>query len=287
MTNNCQSTGGIIVCPPVRNRYFYGKMLDVCHFEMEQRYMNEKRWLLNRLVAGYGVVCGLGVQLGSDQKSVVVSPGVAIDKCGREIIVCQQSDPIPLPPPQPQPQPPANVAGGGDQGGGAAPANPAPGAAPALPPGSKAASTCADDAGSTYCYLSICYHECQTDPSPAFGGDCDTQSMCSPGAIRERYCLKLTNGRLCPASTTSPLQAVISNGGGINYGLLASYVSKAPCLGAIQDCCIPLANIQIPTLPATTYMIDGTICPIVFTNDLLYQLIVAISQGSSNLQGGK
>jgi hypothetical protein len=48
-----------------------------------------------------------------------------------------------------------------------------------------------------------------------------------------------------------------------------------------------LANIQIPTLPATTYMIDGTICPIVFTNDLLYQLIVAISQGSANLQGGK
>ena len=80
------------MCAPVRNRYFYGKLLDVFHFEMEQNYFNEKRWLLNRLISGYGVVCGLNVTLGPDGQSVVVSPGTALDKCGREIIVCQQSE---------------------------------------------------------------------------------------------------------------------------------------------------------------------------------------------------
>jgi len=39
----------------VRNRYFYGKLLDVFHFELEQNYLNAKRWLLTRLVTGYGV----------------------------------------------------------------------------------------------------------------------------------------------------------------------------------------------------------------------------------------
>ena len=34
---------------PVRNNYFYGKLLDVFHLEMEQEYFNAKRHLLNRL----------------------------------------------------------------------------------------------------------------------------------------------------------------------------------------------------------------------------------------------
>ena len=49
---------------PVRNRYFYGKLLDVYHFELETNYMNYKRWLMNRHVISYGVVCGMDVRLG-------------------------------------------------------------------------------------------------------------------------------------------------------------------------------------------------------------------------------
>src|SRR2546421_4529181 len=82
---------------PVRNRYFYGKLLDVFHFELEQNYFNTKRWLLNRLVSGFGVICGLDVQLGDDGKSITVLPGVAIDKWGREIIVPKPSDHVALP----------------------------------------------------------------------------------------------------------------------------------------------------------------------------------------------
>src|SRR5262249_52570807 len=80
---------------PVRNKYFYGKLLDVYHLELEQQYFTNKRWLLNRLVTGPGVVCGLRVEL--TDAGVVILPGLAIDRCGREIIVAQPSKPQPLP----------------------------------------------------------------------------------------------------------------------------------------------------------------------------------------------
>ena len=82
----------------VRNRYFYGKLLDVYHLELEQQYLNGKRWLINRLISGYGVVCGLNVECSGDGKGVIVGPGVGIDKAGYEIVVPRKTDPIPLPP---------------------------------------------------------------------------------------------------------------------------------------------------------------------------------------------
>ena len=45
-----------------RNRYFYGKLLTVRDFEVEQRYFIEKQRLINRLIHGVGVVCGLKVE---------------------------------------------------------------------------------------------------------------------------------------------------------------------------------------------------------------------------------
>ena len=69
-----------------RNNYFYGKLLDVAALSQEQRYYNGKRWLLNRLVTGSGVLCGLDVVVDGDG-SLVVEPGAAIDSAGREIVV--------------------------------------------------------------------------------------------------------------------------------------------------------------------------------------------------------
>ena len=69
-----------------RNRYFYGKLLTVRDFEIEQRYYNEKRAMLNRLVSGAGVVCGLGVTA-SDESTLMIGSGMALDYQGREIVV--------------------------------------------------------------------------------------------------------------------------------------------------------------------------------------------------------
>src|SRR5688572_26139417 len=77
-----------------RNHYYYGKLLDAYHLQLEQSYGNKKRWLLNRLSLGSGVLCGLRVQLSSDGTRARVSAGVAIDGVGREIIVPVDSAPI-------------------------------------------------------------------------------------------------------------------------------------------------------------------------------------------------
>lgn len=72
--------------PYERNKYFYGKLLSVDDFESEQRYMNDKRRLINRFMHGCGVVCGLGVVL-VDDDTISLEAGLALDFAGREIVV--------------------------------------------------------------------------------------------------------------------------------------------------------------------------------------------------------
>ncbi|MBD2450057.1 carboxypeptidase regulatory-like domain-containing protein [Nostoc sp. FACHB-152] len=82
-----------------RNSYFYGKLLTVRDFEIEQKYGIEKSHLLNRLVRGKGIVCGLGVNekisIEKDNQQdklflrIQISQGVALDSLGQEIIVPQ------------------------------------------------------------------------------------------------------------------------------------------------------------------------------------------------------
>ncbi len=84
-----------------RNKYFYGKLMTVRDFETEQRYFNEKRHLLNRLIHGTGLVCGLKVEvldaeIEDGKLQIKLFPGVAIDCCGHEIVVenggCKEVD---------------------------------------------------------------------------------------------------------------------------------------------------------------------------------------------------
>ncbi len=72
--------------PFERNHYFYGKLLSVEDFELEQRYMNNKRRLLNRFLFGTGVATGLNV-VDVDEQTVSVESGFALDSWGREIVL--------------------------------------------------------------------------------------------------------------------------------------------------------------------------------------------------------
>ena len=82
-----------------RNNYFFGKLMTVRDYFAEQCYFNEKRWLINRMVHGWGIVCGLDVKRipkdpadhnkGYFDTKVKVTEGLAIDCCGREILVCE------------------------------------------------------------------------------------------------------------------------------------------------------------------------------------------------------
>lgn len=72
--------------PFERNKYFYGKLLSVDDFELEQRYINDKRRMINRFLHGVGVVAGLYV-VRVDEKTISLEAGFAIDSQGREIVV--------------------------------------------------------------------------------------------------------------------------------------------------------------------------------------------------------
>ncbi len=72
--------------PFERNKYYYGMLLSVENFNAEQKYMNDKRRLINRLLHGSGVVSGLNV-VRIDEQTISVESGMALDNTGREIVV--------------------------------------------------------------------------------------------------------------------------------------------------------------------------------------------------------
>ena len=71
-----------------RTRYFYGMKLTEGTFNRDQSYFNQKRWQMNRLGLGVGVLCGLELSMAEDGQ-ILVSPGVAVDAYGREIVLPQ------------------------------------------------------------------------------------------------------------------------------------------------------------------------------------------------------
>ena len=83
-----------IPCPdetiPERVRYFAGQIMTEEDLTAEQAYHRAKHRSHNRYLHGSGVVCGLQVEATKPtSSSVVVQPGVAIDCCGREILVVE------------------------------------------------------------------------------------------------------------------------------------------------------------------------------------------------------
>src|SRR5262245_3361328 len=128
---------------PVRNRYFYGKLLDVPHLDLEQRYFNAKRWPLDRLGSGTGVICGLRVSPAANGTRVVIDAGVALDAWGREIVVPALSAAI---------DPRALT---DDEG--------------------KPAGTLEGEGSVT---ISLCYRACGVDPTPVMVASCIPEGDC-------------------------------------------------------------------------------------------------------------
>jgi hypothetical protein len=239
---------------PVRNLFFWGKLLDVYHLELEQDYFNSKRWLLNRLVTGPGVVCGLDVQLTDDGKGVIVQPGLAIDRCGREIVVAAPSRPVPLPP-----KPPHDSEEGKynyEQKDKEQRRH-------------ERRDYCNDD----YAHVVLCYHECETDPVPTMAGDCESVSLCASGAVREQYMVDVREGGAPERRTGFP---DVIEGKRISYAAIVDYVTKG-CRALPDDCCIPLANVLLrDTDKGWEPEIDINVRPIVYTNRLLFDLIQSL-----------
>lgn len=153
-----------------RARYFHGMLLSDRDFRDEQSYHREKRKLANKMLHGWGIVCGLGLEWEEGKKWITVTPGMALDCHGNEIVVC---DPVKLDletllcPPR-----------------------------TAALPEDPCREVTAE--GKTY-YLTIGYEERMIDPVSVYapGGGCE-EKTCEHSRWQEGFCLQLESNM--PAS---------------------------------------------------------------------------------------
>lgn len=73
-----------------RARYFHGMLMTDRDFREEQTYHNDKRKLLNKMLHGWGVVCGLEIKPIPNSRTVVIKSGLALDCKGNEIYVSEE-----------------------------------------------------------------------------------------------------------------------------------------------------------------------------------------------------
>jgi hypothetical protein len=162
-----------------RLRYFHGQPLGALDLRREQAYHLDKDRLRNRLLYGWGVVCGLEVQVdgkagcrpGEDDPAmteVTVLAGAAIDCAGHEIVV-RRPRPVRL----------------------SALLDPAE-----LEQLSKQPATV---------YLTLCYREVLADPMrPLLASGCEPAPSCEHARVVETYQLCASTSRPDPGPTCEP-----------------------------------------------------------------------------------
>ncbi len=77
-----------------RLNYSEGLLLTAESLRLEQEYHRNKARLRNQFLHGWGIVAGLRAVL--DESNVVISPGLALDCCGNELVLARATA-VPLP----------------------------------------------------------------------------------------------------------------------------------------------------------------------------------------------
>jgi hypothetical protein len=289
---------------PRRNNYFRGKRMDAYQFELETAYGMNMRRMLNRMVLGGGVVCGLDVTPGYSPCSIQVSAGLAIDAWGREIVVPEDTRPVTLPqglidrvcgtgnddgdrppngkeatyqdtsegdqPPRQNGDEPKQNGDKPDQNGGRSDGN---GEEP--------------EPGNGCVTVVLCYHECESDPVDVLAGACGSGSPCVPGSIREQYRISFEEGCQDPYDPSCRFPDVL-RAGKLDYAELARFVTRE-CPDSPKNPCVPLANLHLKCTEGSceidTSNIDITIRPVVFANAILFDLLSRIVEEEQSESG--
>lgn len=233
-----------VLAAPQRNQYFYGKLLDATHLQMEQEYFNGKRWLTNLLLQGTGVVSGLAVVPAVNGTRVAIQPGVALDGWGREIIVPASSVPF---------DPRALTDEKGNSTG------------------------TVNGAGPVTIWL--CYDECGVDPTPVMVASCNPAGDCAPSGAREQYIISVKSGNVVPAPIACNFSGLFKSPPPDLHAALATRVSQPYADPASGAGAVLLAQINLPASGAiTSAMIDNTVRPVVVSNQLLLEVLFCLSQ---------
>ena len=201
----------MVLTPARRNHYFYGKILNVGDLEMEQDYGKQKRWLINRLTLGSGVVDGLSV--GVSDGRLTITDGVAFDGLGREIVI------------------PATVT--------VDPFEPAP----------RYLESGFDSSAVGSFTLWLCYREYLTDYTPTVSAS-DGQGDSEAGTIVESYAFRLTRStpgkaesdlgqRFCEAMANNPGEPAP------DPHVVLCYLTQGQTAEPPQDEGIPIATVEV------------------------------------------
>ena len=174
-TCQCDSCTGL-----ERTRFFPRQLVADRDFTQDQIYFREKLRRHNRLLHGWGIVCGARVKKGPGECEIVIEPGYILGPFGDEIVIdrlvtvnlCRQT---------------------------------ADGDAVCIPP---ADPWCSDvrvcpPAGQPV-YLAVRYDECQTRPVRAYPAGCGcNDTSCEYSRIRDGFAFKVLTK--LPATYTDPM----------------------------------------------------------------------------------
>jgi hypothetical protein len=231
-----------VLTPLRRNRFFYGKLMDTRHWELEQEYGIQSRRLVNRLGLGAGILCGLGVRIG-DGGTVCIDPGVAVDACGREIVV---GETVSL----------SRV----DQ------------------PTDDCAHPIGDPVRNGPVTIWLCYHECGSEYTRLTGGDCGHREKCVPGLLDERFALRIGAGPpdRQPGLTADACQSIFPGDpqGPPRRQVVASLLA-GPCTDR-ADSCVPIATVSLDDAGAATAVGVDYRTPL-YSNQELFDLLMCLA----------
>jgi hypothetical protein len=228
-----------------RNNFYFGKLMTARDFTDEQSYLNEKRWLINRLGLGWGVLCGLKVVAHpKDRQQIIVKPGLVIDPYGHEIVVCEEE----------------------------------------ILDLTSVAEPCPPTESHSYYYdVSIRYEECGINPSSVIFDECDgPQKLCVYNRIREGYRLMvrrekpdLSSPRPSPAKHLGDCedkchQFLHQPGADLSHS----------CHHRPECGDVPLARICYNPETSTGMVIDHSLAhrKLAFSNETLYELLACLRQ---------
>jgi hypothetical protein len=166
-----------------RTRFFARQLITPDDLTQDQIYFREKHKRHNRMLHGWGVVCGACVRRGSGTCEVIVEPGYVLGPYGDEIVIdrdvridiCKQ---------------------GVSERNGCC--------------GEELDPWCGDvrnDCPAGTLYLAVRYSECQARPVRGSGGGCGCgcdESGCEYSRIRDSFAIKLL--RELPKSYTTPMK---------------------------------------------------------------------------------
>jgi hypothetical protein len=227
---------------PRRNNYFYGKLLDEQHLQMERRYDNAHRWLSHRLIDGTGIVCGL--ELVAVEGGLGLRPGLAIDPLGREIIV-----------PAPVTFDPRQIT---DECG-------------------RVTGTI-ESGEVTIC---LAYHLCPTEWVPVLAGECETRDGCAPSTIIESAAVLVREGAPEAYAPACDFSGLFAPPQGEPQGTVEAVYARilerigGGCPEVGDDLCVVLARVEIPG-NGGALTIDPIGRRVVVGNALLFEMLLCL-----------